>query len=275
MKEYKFSWTNDHLLDLLWIETTWWKYGEEVLKVTMEVAEDVFSILAPKYLEWTGNRGKIFRLAQLLVLFKIHWVLDFSNNPINNFETEQEIKYLDVDIPFLRKKLEEQWAQLEFEGTVEDIYYDYPTQTLDKWKKSFRLRIKIDKATGEQQIFYTIKRKDKEAEKATWLRTSKEKELKVNLPSLFLDFILREWLVPIRKKKKTRVSYLLIIDWKKIKFDIDNYENPEIPPILEIEVEGSKILDLVPNELWLSQYKTTTEGSRWLFKRYWVEQKKW
>lgn len=203
-------------------------------------------------------------LSQLLIKSKEYWLITISENLINDFEQEKEIKILWVDKEKLEiDLLEKAWAKMVFRWTVIDVYYDFENDAIEKtkWKTSFRIREKIWE-DGKSTFYYTIKRKEKKDEDSSVMRVCYEKEFKINDIMLFIELLNHLWFKKTRAKKKDRVAYEL---WK-IKFDIDSYE--WIPPLLEIEAHTAKIAEFYIESLWLSSLEKSNWWSRSLYEKY-------
>ena len=220
--------------------------------VPEELKNEIFNVIWDKY------------LTNLLFVMKRYWFIDFSKNPINDFEEEREIKILEIDPESVENKLLELWAKKTFEWEIEDIYYDYADFRFDLWweKKAFRLRRKLDLSWNES-FYYTIKRKRSKETLRNGLRVCYEKEFEILNLWAFKDMIIDVLeLIKSRRKVKIRKAYYL---WW-IKFDMDFYK--WIPPLLEIEAEHSSIANDYITKLWLEKNKTSLSWSRNLFKFY-------
>lgn len=208
-------------------------------------------------------------LVKLLLLAKEFGIIQVSDNLINQFQEEKEVKIKEVDREELVSKLEWLWAVKVFEGFVEDVYYDFWDDYFEniKWKISFRIRRKIW-SDWSVKYFYTIKRKmpknklKKIDEQEIELRNCYEEEFEILDYELFIKLIRYFWFYISRAKSKNRVSYQF---WE-IKFDIDDYEG--IPTVLEIEASSPEVASEYIQKLWLENYETTVSWSRWFFKSY-------
>lgn len=215
-------------------------------------------------------------LSTLLVVLKSYWLIDISQNQINEYEVEEEVKILNIDSHNIMERLEWEWAEKVFEWEVEDVYYDYPewtTSTLEViwWIKStFRIRRKTS-LFDESRYFYTIKRKLTPDEEDT-LKKSKvleealvntrrcyEKELEIKDFSLFQKIIVNFWLVEVRRKKKDRISYS--VDW--IKFDFDKYNGYN--DMVEIEANSNALIPIRLRKLDLFGHERLVWWSRAFF----------
>ena len=213
-------------------------------------------------------------LTSLFIVLKSQGILDFTKNPVNKFTKERELKILDVNKDSLENKLSEMWATKLYdwkEVDVIDTYYDYPWLWLDKkWKRSLRIR-EVKYPDWKEEVFYTIKRKSEDTSENS--RVCLEREFKVKKSDAFKHTLLDFGLVESKKKTKKRTSYSLKRDWKVFKFDIDDYPEREIPPLLEIEAEDNKDIRALQKELWLSKNETSNKGSRWVYELYGVIEK--
>lgn len=210
------------------------------------------------------------QLVRFLVFLKSFSLIEFSSNPINSFQVEEEIKILEIDKQKLISRIIQLWWKEVFNWHIEDIYYDFPNKKLDKKKKSFRIRLKtFFWEKNKRKIYYTLKKKDKLASKFTGLRSCYEKELEVLNYPFFENILWVIWLRKYRRKQKERISYSLDL-WKdKVKLDIDDYA--WIPTLLEIEIENKKILTKLIDLLWLNSNERISNWSRGLFYKYSVE----
>ena len=204
-------------------------------------------------------------LTMFLVMLKERGLISISDNLINTYEVEEEVKLININKKDIIKRLQEKAnkddAELKcvFKWTVEDIYYDYPDSErtlVESWevKSTFRIR-KRSHEDGRVEYFYTIKRKLSPDEEKFFIdkwtlepqdiktRRCHEKELKIEVNDLgsfkqaILDFGLvetRGWPIP-----KKRESYTLS-SIPGLKFDFDNYEGHQ--DMLELEAEKNSII---------------------------------
>ena len=202
-------------------------------------------------------------LSGMLIALTKHGVAwDLTDNLINTFEIERELKILEVDKEALIQKLEWLWAQRVFEWVIDDIYLDYTDSILENApeKTSFRIRIKVD-IYGKIQVYYTIKKKLKDQNIAN-IRSCYEKEFQLHNPWLFCDMLVPLGIHVQRRKMKERVSLVL---WNS-KYDIDTYEG--IPSVLEIETDSAEKAEGIIEVLGLSEYERLITGSNGLLKHY-------
>jgi len=241
--------------------------------------EDIFNILQDK------------ALTSFFMVAKSFWLLDFSENQINTYEEENEIKVLDTSAAHVSESLFS-WQEWDDNVSIEeheevsilDEYYDDENLRLDrqklwKWsKRSLRIRTKTS-ISWEHETFYTIKRKIDESQTKTkkWEIESRkcfEKEFEVNDSIIFWEFLWNVWLKKSREKSKKRKSYSISFMYRKklvhAKLDIDNYENG-IPEFLEIECDDNNAIKYIIKKLKLQKKQLLTDGSRWLFDHYWLD----
>lgn len=234
--------------------------------VPQDLAQEMYNILQSK------------SLTTLFIVLKSAGILDYSSNPINEYEIEEELKILDIDIKKLTSKLEEIGAKKIFEWEIVDRYFDTEALDLDTntniWKRSLRIRTRITKDT--EDTYYTIKRKVKwwdKGKKKT--RSCYEKEFEIKECDHFEQILADMWLRNSRSKRKQRISYAIEIrlpeadKTEKVKFDIDTYE--WIPSLVEIECESEKVTEYLIQKLGLTEHKTLSTGSRGLFRHYDIE----
>jgi len=195
-------------------------------------------------------------LTMFLILLKEKGFIKISDNVINDYEYEEEVKLVNINKRKLVNALKKKWAIRTFKWKVEDTYYDYPEwqRTLDKswWMKStFRVRKKThDDWTIE--YFYTLKRKLSPSEEAALIerkelepqgvktRRCHEKELAINDLDWFKKMVRELWLVKFRTKRKKRESYELP-DTPGIKFDFDKYKWKQ--DLVELEANSNKLIE--------------------------------
>ncbi len=210
-------------------------------------------------------------LVKLLLLAKEFGLIEISDNLINQFQQEKEVKIKSVNKEELIDKLSQLWAVKVFDGFIEDVYYDFWDDYFEnvKWKVSFRIR-KKDWVEWGVKYFYTIKRKmpknkqKNKSENEIELRNCYEEEFEILEYDLFIKMINNFWYYKSRAKSKNRVSYQF---WD-IKFDIDDYE--WIPTVLEIEASTPEVAFDYIQKLWFENHDTTIVWSRWFFKSYGV-----
>lgn len=136
---------------------------------------------------------------------------------------EVEVKILEVDREAIEGKLLELGATKEFEGELQTLYFDSPTNALPKHHETLRLR-----QVGEKAVL-TLKKKLPKSD----VKQREEFEVEVG-GFLTMYAILKELGYEISSKtKKRRVSFHL----NNIHFDFDKYldDLEHIPELLEIE----------------------------------------
>lgn len=207
-------------------------------------------------------------LANVLIqLTKHNHAWEYSDNIINEFEEEREIKVLDINQAEIINKLIWLDAVKVFDGWIHDVYLDYPNKSLENKnaKVSFRFRFKVSNE-WELSIYYTIKQKIKD-EVAVNIRSAYEKELKLWNPAMVADLLWALWVVETREKLQKRVS---LTKWNT-KYDFNESDRVNIPGWLEIETntrdQASWILEL----LWIEWHTVMNVGSRKFYKHYWEE----
>lgn len=194
-----------------------------------------------------------------------------SDNISNKLTKEKEYKILDVNKEDLIEKFEwMKWVKKRFQWHVTDTYYDFPDNRLsnagEDWelKSSFRIRQKEDE-NGKVTYFYTVKRKDKDSSSMTWIRDCWEEEFEITQSDVHhIQNILRNfWMHEYKAKTKYRTSYE---DRKNnVKFDIDEYDGME--PLLEIEAETIKDMQMYEELLWVSNNEKFSWGTSSLKER--------
>ena len=172
---------------------------------------------------------------------------------------EKEIKILEVDTSYVVEMLVGYGAEMTFNGEISDTYYDFQERVKykrEEARKIFRLRQK-----GEKSI-YTVKNKKRECWEEEWVVVNEEYETIIADTRKFIKALKNEGMIPIRKKKKHRISYKL----GNVKFDFDTYEG--IPTLLEIEGPSSEIIYNWIDKLLLQGRERLIGGSRMIFDRY-------
>lgn len=288
-----------------WVQETWKKakwqmYVPEVVKdIEQIVAYRAFIFWVLTLLEMNGfdteshkkklmdvpdNIGNIIydilkdpALSTLLVVLKSYGLIDISENQINEYEVEEEVKVLNINRIALLNKLTELWIEKVFEWVVEDVYYDYPEgqESLERVggiKSTFRIRKRIEDWKNSK-YFYTIKRKLTAEEESefieSWVLQEKivdtrrcfEKELEIKDFDLFQKVIESFGLVEVRNKRKERVSFAT----HGIKFDFDSYA--WYHDMLEIEANDNLLIPYWLRSLWLLEHKRLVGGTRSFMER--------
>ncbi|NUJ97180.1 CYTH domain-containing protein [Candidatus Gracilibacteria bacterium] len=250
-------------LYIFWIIEILKKTGFSINKKTFF---DVPNLLAKEIYNVFQDKA----LTTFFIILKSFGILDYTINPVNEYEQEKEIKILEINKKELISHLHSLGAKLVFSGFIEDTYFDYFDLRLDRvGKRSFRIRKKISKE--EKNYFYTIKRKaiqSKEGEP----RICYEKEFIIHHFDVFQKVLEAFGLKKIRKKEKQRHGYVLehtdakTGEIRKVKFDIDDYE--EMPTLLEIECDETEDILHYIKILGLKKNKTLSSGSRGLYRHY-------
>jgi len=228
----------------------------EVWDVTDAFKAEVVNIL------WEWHLSDV-----LIQLTKHGHAWEFSDNLINDFEIEREIKVLDVNIEEVVKKLLWLWAIKVFDGWVHDVYIDYADKELENKdaKVSFRFRFKISEK-GKLSIFYTIKKKIND-EIAQDIRSVYESELKLSNPMLVSDLLGAIWLQETREKIQKRQS----LSHGETKFDFNKSHHEAIKDWLEIETSHWERAKWMVDLLGLWGHEIKNVGSRKFYKNYGVE----
>jgi len=259
------------------LQNRWYTFSvDDVKDVPNEYWEWIYNILQDRWLTTFFMVGKAF------------WLLDFSDNIINKFPQEKEIKVLETSYDEVKSWLESwgDWVKSteKFATQVEDIYYDDKNLRLDRqsvfWtKRSFRIRKKTYD-NGKVESFYTIKRKkpEKKWKLEIWdiddmkknrlePRDCFEHEFQILNQDVFTWFLEDIWLRESRKKSKRRRKFEITFEYRsKIThavLDIDDYQNG-IPEFLEIECDNKQAIPYIFKKLWLEDKVLLTCGSRWI-----------
>lgn len=294
-----------------------WKHKKPVMKNILEVKYKIFLFWILEKFKRKGfnldinnlqdvpdeNGESIYNilrdrwLTTFFMLAKSFGLLDYSENIINKFPKENEIKVLDTSYSDVQGALERwskenKWVKYREDSEVEviDTYYDdinlrLDRQNIEGTKRSFRIRKKIY-SDGTVKSFYTIKRKEPEKKGKkeqgtieslkTWeveARDCFENEFEILHPKIFELLIIEDiWLRESRSKSKKRKSFSIEFEYKgKIvhaKLDIDDYQNG-IPEFLEIECDDNLAISYIIEKLWIPEWTVVlTSGSRGLFEYY-------
>ena len=170
---------------------------------------------------------------------------------------EIEVKILEVDVPALIVRFEQEGAQKTFEGEVCTVHYEPRSKTKNVADLVLRLRKQGDRATVTLK-----KRLFQEGVKAM-------EEYEVNIADFaMMGTILQELGFSAGKEvRKRRASYALA----DVHFDLDTYTG--IPTFLEIEAQSAAIV-----ERWVQRLGyTMTDAKPWstkeLFRHYGIKEK--
>ena len=172
---------------------------------------------------------------------------------------EKEIKILEVDTSYVVQLLVGHGAEMTFDGHISDTYYDFKDRVKykrEEAQKIFRLRQKWDTS------IYTVKNKKRELWEEEGVVVNEEYETIIADTRKFIKALKKEGMIPIRKKKKHRMSFKL----GNVAFDFDTYEG--IPTFLEIEGPSAKVIHNWIDKLLLQGRESLVWGSRMLFDRY-------
>lgn len=231
----------------------------EVWDVTDAFKAEVINIL------WEWHLSDV-----LIQLTKHGHAWEFSDNMINDFDIEREIKVLDVDTEEIIKKLKYLWAKKVFDGWIHDVYIDYADKELEKrdQKVSFRFRFKVSHE-WKLSIYYTLKKK-KDDDISSDIRSVYESELKLSNPQLVSDLLGAIWLQETREKVQQRKSLAFN---ETAKFDFNHSIFKEIPDWLEVETTHWERAKWMVDLLWLWDNTIMNAWSRKLYKNYWVKYK--
>ncbi len=177
---------------------------------------------------------------------------------------EFEIKFLEVDVPELEKKLLSFGAEKVGEYDYHRAIFDYPDWRMDEKHSWLRLRTdgKPARAGGETTLTYKerIGAKSKDAS----IRDEGMKEIEVIVSDYEKTYELLKaiGLVTKREEENRRIRY------KKggVVFDIDFH--PQIPPYLEVEASSLKEAQEAASELGFDLEKSLICSSKQIYKKY-------
>lgn len=143
---------------------------------------------------------------------------------------EREIKFLDIDVADLEKKLQAIGAQKQYDEVFEEWIF-----VKAEWKTK-RGRVRVRKGNGKVELAY------KETTKGTG-QGNIEIEFGITDAKKAKAFIEKMGLENIRHQQKRRLHYI----FKGVEIDIDFW--PMIPAYVEIEGENLEQLEAVATQL--------------------------
>lgn len=165
---------------------------------------------------------------------------------------EVEVKFLDINVQEIIKKLEKLGAKKGFEGDVVPLFFDFPGDTLKKKDQILRLRKKGD----HTELAFKQK---KEFEGA---KVAEEIELKVAEFETMRKILLLIGLKEVARKKKHRIGYYT----DHAHFEIDTYDG--LPTYLEVEAESFEDLKKAVKSLGLDMKDAKPWSGRQLLEYY-------
>ena len=145
----------------------------------------------------------------------------------NALMLEKEVKFLEVDVPAITHCLHRAGAERVFEGVMDAVYFDHQSASLAKKGRSVRLRAK-----GEDLIELTVKEKRKK----NGVKVCEEAEVIVSCRDQMEQILRLLGLVPFRRIRKKRISYML--DGAHVELDT----LPDIPTFIEIEAARISVI---------------------------------
>lgn len=143
---------------------------------------------------------------------------------------EIEVRFLEVDVPALEKKLQDLGAEKHFDAVLEEWLFIKP-----EWKP-LHGRVRIRKGPDKVEVAY----------KETTVDTSKgNKEIEFEMRNVedAHEFIEKMGLTNPRHQQKRRIAYTL----NDVSIDIDFW--PQIPPYVEIEAESLEKIEEAAKQL--------------------------
>ena len=160
-------------------------------------------------------------------------------------EEEIEVKFLNIDVAVIEKKLHSLGANKVFEKLYKRKVFDYPDLRLDKTNAWVRLRDEGEKIMLSFKQRLGVSSGDGSSNDGSM----KEIEIEVSDFNKTTSFLLEIGLIEKFYMENKRIRYIL----GDIEFDIDFW--PQLEPYLEIEAptwdkinEAIKILGLNPND---------------------------
>jgi len=171
---------------------------------------------------------------------------------------EFEIKFLEVDVPELEKKLLEIGANKVGEYEYNIVLFDYPDFRMDKDNSWFKLRTDGKESTLTYKKRMGVKSNDGSVPDDGM----KEVEIIVSDYKKTFELLKSIGLVVKREMKKKRIRY----QKGNAVFDIDFW--PQIPPYLEVESNSFKEAEEASRELGFDLTKGLICSSQEVYKRY-------
>ena len=171
---------------------------------------------------------------------------------------EFEIKFLEVDVPELEKKLLQIGAQRIGEYAYSIVLFDYPDFRMDKDHSWFKLRTDGKESTLTYKKRMGVKSNDGSIPD----NGMKEVEVIVSEYEKTFELLKSIGLVIKRKMKKKRICY----QKGNTVFDIDFW--PQIPPYLEVESNSFKEAEEAARELGFDPKNGLICSSQEVYKRY-------
>ncbi|MFA7309121.1 MAG: CYTH domain-containing protein [Patescibacteria group bacterium] len=176
---------------------------------------------------------------------------------------EIEVKYIDIDVPDLEKKLEVIGAEKVGEYLYRSKTFDYADLRLDKDMSWVRMRDEGDKVTLAYKKRLGV---TSEGGNDTGME---EVEIEVSDYEKTAQIFLKIGLIEKFSQEKKRIRY------KKgtTEFDIDFW--PGIPPYLEIEAQSWEDIDAVAVELGLTPDKRMICSATQIYAHYGINDKEY
>ena len=146
---------------------------------------------------------------------------------------EIEVKFLNIDLKLIEKKLKDIGAKKIFEKLYKRRVFDYPDLRLDKQGAWVRLRDEGDRVTLTFKQRVGIKTHDGTASD----KTMEEVEVEISDLAKTADILSKIGLKEKHYVENKRIRYQL----GNIEFDIDSF--PKLEPYLEIEASSWQEID--------------------------------
>ncbi len=175
---------------------------------------------------------------------------------------EYEIKFLEVDVPALEKKLLGIGAEKVGEFQYKRAIFDYPDWRLDKDHSWIRLR------TDDTETTLTYKKRlgTKSSDGQSSDEGMQEIEIVVSDYQKMFDFFTAIGFVVKREQENKRVRY----QKGKAVFDIDFW--PQIPPYIEVEADSLEAAQAAARELGFDPEKGFIFSPKQVYRRYGFEE---
>lgn len=172
-------------------------------------------------------------------------------------DLEVEVRFLEVDVNGLKKRLFKLEAEDHGEDFLEEIiFYDREL----KWQEYARKLVRVRKT--KKGIFVTYKHQAVDSATGTEEIEFEVKDMRSFATEAVTKFLERVGLVAYRKQEKKRHTFKL----DDVTIDIDTW--PKVPTYVELEGPSEESLKKVAKLLKLDWSKAVFENPRALIKKY-------
>ncbi len=175
---------------------------------------------------------------------------------------EYEIKFLDVDVPALEKKLLEIGATKVGEYHYKRAIFDYPDWRLDKNHAFIRLRTDGKETTLSYKERLGVASSDGQ----TSDQGMKEIETVVDSYAKTFELLIAIGFIVKREQENKRIRY----QKGNAVFDIDFW--PQIPPYVEVEADSLEAAKVAAQELGFDPEQGFIFSAKQVHKRYGIDE---